>query len=155
MQLRLTVLALVLVAAVSGCGGDDKKNASSDSPASTPAASESLATLDPSKVDEARCAKFLAGQSKAAELRSELTPGSDVSAAIEAANAQFDALKEGAPADIQEALDKLKAAYTALGKFYKDPTSMNASNAAELEKATKDLQENAVKLNNWIVANCS
>lgn len=154
MRLRFAVLALVLVAAVSGCGSDDKKNASSESPASTPAASESLASLDPSDVDTAKCAQFFAGQAKAAELSSKLTPGSDVSAAIEAANEQFEALKQGAPADIQEALDKVRAAYTLLGKLYKDPASMSAS-AAELQEATKDLQENALKLNNWIIQNCS
>lgn len=155
MRLRFGIIALVLVASLSACGDDDKKDAASATSSAPSSAAPSESSLDPSDVDTAKCAKFLEGQAKAEELTGKLTSGADISAAIEAANEQFDALKEGAPADIQEALDKVKAAYTALGNFYKDPSAMTGAAAAEMAEATKDLQENALKLNNWIIENCS
>ena len=155
MRLRHGILALVLAASLTACGDDDTSNTSSEPAASSAPSSAPAATLDPSDVDTAKCADFLKGQAKAAELSSELTPGSDLSATIDAANAQFDALKEGAPEAIQEAIDGVKAAYSAIGEFYKDPAAMTGSAATKIQEAFKDLQENAMTLNNWIVENCS
>lgn len=156
MRMRFGVLALVLVASLSACGDDDKTDANSE-PSSTASvtSSDPVESLDPSDVDAEKCANFLAGKAKADELSSQLTPGANISEAIEAANEQFEALKEGAPEEIREALEAVQAAYTALGDFYKDPSSMTADAAAEMESSMKDLQENALKLNNWILENCS
>ncbi|MCX6397906.1 MAG: hypothetical protein NTV23_15570 [Propionibacteriales bacterium] len=152
MRLRLGVLALVLAAGLTGCGGDDTKDASGD--VSTPTSPETSASSEPS-VDtgdlSAQCAKFLAGQQKAAELQQDLTSGADLSSAMAAAAAQFDGLKQGAPADIQKALDEVKAAFLALGEMYKNPTSLDAAKAQEL---TVRLTENAQKLNAYVVEKC-
>lgn len=154
MRVRTGILALLLVASLSACG-DDKKDTNTTSSEPTAEVSETPTSLDPGDVDPARCAKFLEGQAKASELSAQLRPGNDVEDAIEAAKAQFDALKEGAPQDIQDALDAVKDAYTALGEFYKDPTAMTGENAQKIADANKKLGENAIKLNNWIIQNCS
>jgi len=156
MRLRHGILAFVLAASLTACGDDDTTSTSGEPAASNAPSSAPAVSLDPSDIDTAKCADFLKGQAKAAELTSELaTPGADLSSAIDAANAQFDALKDGAPEAVQKAIDGVKAAYTAIGELYKDPTAMTGAAAAKVQEAFKDLQENALTLNTWITENCS
>lgn len=152
MRVRFGILALVLVATLTGCGGDDKKEASSDTASSSAPSitAEPSETVDPD-VSAVPCAKFLEGQSKAAELQTKLTSGADVSDLIDAAAKEFDALKINAPEDIQQALDEVKAAFTELAQTYKNPAAVDPETLSVLSSR---LAENAQKLNTYIAENC-
>lgn len=152
MRVRFGILAVVLVAALTGCGGDDDtKEPTSGTPASsTPSSSSTPSESTDPDAGPVPCAEFLVGQATALQLGAKLVPGTDVSDDIAAARDEFDALKAGSPEEIQRALDEVKAAFTELADAYKSATP----DAEKVAVLNSRLAENAQKLDDYITQNC-
>jgi len=142
MRTRVAILAVVLAAALTACSdGDDK-------PATRGAGSPGTPTTDHTTVD---CAEFAETAKKIADAQADVYAGGG-RGAVDALVAELDELKDGAPADVQAALDDLADAFGQAAQIMTDPTD---ENKAELAALGPKLSEDGRTITAYIVSKCS
>jgi hypothetical protein len=128
------VLAVVLLASLSGCGGG-----SSDKP-SAPMTEVTIA-----------CDQFSDTAKKITDAQAELYSGTGSTTAIDTLVGELDALKEGAPQDVKAALTEMGEAFRKAQEVIKDPTQASTTELADLGPK---LSEDSQKITAYIVSKC-
>jgi hypothetical protein len=127
------ILAVALVASLSACSDDpDSDSSSNEDP--TASVGSASGTGEPS-VTEATvdCPEFADTAKKIVEAQAELyTPGGDAAQAIDDLLVELEALKEGAPEDVQQALTDLGSGFQDAAELLEDPTPENQAALAAL-----------------------
>ncbi|MCW2787380.1 MAG: hypothetical protein JWP74_3897 [Marmoricola sp.] len=141
-------LVVVLVAVLSACGSSsssDTKKADS-TPTSGTTSVPGGSSLD--------CAKFAntAEQMSAAAQKAFTGSADSLTAGLKALDAEFNALKQGAPADVKSAIDDLTSAFSQIAKIRANPTAANASN---LQKLSARLPTDDQKIAAYITTKCN
>ena len=147
MRVRVAILALALVAALTACGGGDDKDASSDpSRITSPTAELTETTLN--------CGKFNDTAKKIIDAQTKIFTGTDaeVAKAAEALTDQLEGLKKGAPDDVKAALTNLSAAFTDIIDLRKNP---NGEAQTRLASLGAKLAADGQKISAYIVSKCS
>jgi hypothetical protein len=159
MRLSFGILVLVLAASVTGCGSsssDKVANASSgattSNPPSTTASKSAPATGIP-------CAGFFASQTKASNLYAKIgasigSPGkaNSLDESLKIVKDEFEALKPGAPSDVQDALSDLEKVYDVYIGVLKNPTS---SAASQLRDISTRFAQDGQKIGAYVAAHCA
>jgi hypothetical protein len=146
------ILAVVLAAALGGCSDDPE---SSDEPSSSePSSSTSLSTeqsvpLTETPVD---CPEFAEVATKITDAQTALYSGTGDTAVIDDLVAELDGLKEGAPADVQDALDDMASAFQDAAEILADPTAENQAKLAELGPQLADAGQ---KITAYFTSQCA
>lgn len=128
------VLAVILLASTTGCGGGSKDK---------PAAPMTEVTIP--------CDRFADTAKKITDAQAEIYGGSGGSEAIDALLAELDALKDGAPGDVKKALTEMSDAFQKAQDVLKDPANADTAELADL--GTK-LSEDSQKITAYIVSKC-
>jgi hypothetical protein len=145
------ILAVVLVAALGGCSDDPESSDSpspSDSPSSPSLSTEQSVPLTEIAVD---CPEFADVAQKITDAQTALYDGSGDTAVIDDLVTELDGLKEGAPADIQAALDDMASAFRDAAEILADPTPEHQAQLAELGP---QLAEAGQKITAYFTAKC-
>ncbi len=132
-------LALALVAALSGCSDDPAAKKPAE-----PSAPMSEITVD--------CDKFADTAKKINDAQTALYGGTGGQEAIDSLVTELDALKDGAPADVQEALTDMGNGFRSAAEIMENPT---AENQAALAALTPKLADDGKKISDYIVDECS
>jgi hypothetical protein len=128
------LLAVVLPASLlAGCGG------SSDKP-SAPMTEVTIA-----------CDKFSDTAKKIADAQAEIYAGTGGTEAIDSLRHELDALKDGAPADVKDALTEMADAFEKAQEIMADPTQ---ANPAELADLGPKLSADGQKITAYVVSKC-
>jgi hypothetical protein len=128
------VLAAVLLASLTGCGGG-----SSDKPS----ARMTEVTI--------ACDQFSDTAKKITDAQAELYGGTGSTKAIDTLVGELDALKEGAPKDVKAALTEMGEAFRKAQEVMKDPTQASTEQLANLGPK---LSEDSQKITAYIVSKC-
>jgi hypothetical protein len=134
------VLAMALALALSACSGD---------PESSPESSTSPdATLTEVTIS---CPEFEDTAKKITDAQTKLYGGTADSETIDELVAELDALKEGAPPDVQTALTDMGAGFRDAAEILENPTPQGR---AELAKLAPKLAEDGQKITAYITSEC-
>jgi hypothetical protein len=128
------VLAAVLMASLSGCGGGSGDK---------PAAPMTEVTIP--------CTQFSDTAKKITDAQAEIYGGSGGTEAMDTLLGELDALKDGAPADVKAALTEMGDAFRKAQEIMKDPTQ---ANTAELADLGPKLSADSQKITAYIVSKC-
>lgn len=150
MRVRFGILVLALVAALSGCGGDDDSKASG-----TPGSSETrLSTpTDPMTEVTVPCAKFEDAAREISEAMSNLYSQSGAADAVTRLASELGALKDGAPDSVKEAIDALVAAFGKASDLMKHPGDSAAQ--AELAGLATKLSDAGKTVSDYVISKCT
>ena len=146
------ILAVALAASIAACSDDPD----SDSPANedpTSSVGTASGTAEPS-VTEATvdCPEFAETARTIVEAQTELyTPGGDAAQAIDDLLVELEALKEGAPEDVQQALTDLGSGFQDAADLLEDPTR---ENQAQLVALAEQLAEDGETVTGYITEQC-
>lgn len=148
MRVRAGILAVLLAAAATACGGGDGDTAKTPSGTNTrlgtPTSKATQTTLD--------CDKYAGTAQKIARAQQELYAGSGGSTdALDSLKAEMDALKDGAPEDVKAAVDELNEAYAKAQEVVADPTS---SAREELASMAPKLSADGTTIATYVVSQC-
>lgn len=151
MRLRMAFLVPVLVLSglLTACGGDDAEPSSNATPNTRLSPTAPSAPLTEATIS---CARFEATAKRIAEAQSELYSASGAKAAIDELVTELDALKDGAPANVQKALDDLGDAFRTAAEVLENPTQENAE---KLQDLGTELAESGQLVSEYIVSKCS
>ncbi len=147
LRMALVVPVVMLAGAVGACGGDDEPTGG----ASPNTRLSPTAPSDPLTETTISCDKFEATAKRINEAQSELYTSSGASAAIEDLVDELEALKDGAPADVQTALDDLAAGFRVAVDVLDNPTQENAKRLQDLGDR---LSESGKRVTEYIVSQC-
>ncbi|RNL61332.1 hypothetical protein EFK50_18420 [Nocardioides marmoriginsengisoli] len=143
---------LALAAALTACGGGDgDKDKSKDAGSDPSRISSPTASLTEIAVD---CGKFNDTAKKIVDAQTKMFTGSesDVEDAVKVLDAQLDALKDGAPDDVKDALDNLSAAFADIVELRKNP---NGEAQTRLATLGQKLAADGQKISAYIISKCS
>jgi hypothetical protein len=140
------VAPVVALLALTACSSDDEPGASA-SPGATRLGTPS-ATLTEITVP---CAEFQETAAKIAEAQSELYAGTGDDRAIDTLAAELEALKDGAPDDVQDALDTLVDGFRDAEELLADPSAADQEALAEV---AAELSAAGQKVTAYVVAQC-
>ena len=135
------VLAVVLAVSLSACSDDGEEPSSSE--AGAPDAPVTEVTI--------ACPEYAGTAQKIADAQTELYSGTADSGTIDKLVAELDGLKEGAPDDVQTALDDMGAAFRDASELLEDPTP---SNRAKLLDLAPQLAEDGQAITAYITTRC-
>jgi hypothetical protein len=135
------VLAVVLAVTLSACSDDGDEPSGSGS--KTPDATLTEVTVD--------CPEFADTAQKITDAQTELYSGTADDATIDELVGELDGLKEGAPDDVQTALDDMGAAFRDASELLDDPTP---ANRAQLLDLGPKLAEDGQTITAYITAQC-
>lgn len=141
MRTRVAFFAVVLAAALTGCSSDDDPESGK-----SPSAPVSEITVD--------CAEFADTAAKITDAQTALyssAGGAEATAAIETLETELDALKDGAPTKVDQALTAMIAAFRSAQEILEDPTP---EAQAELAELTPELSEAGQTITAYIVEKC-
>ncbi len=125
--------AAALLMTLTGCGGSGDKPSSSMTEFTVP------------------CARFADTAKKITDAQAELYSGTGGAKAVESLVKELDALKDGAPGDVKDALTELSDAFEKAQRIMADPTQ---ESAAELAKLGPKLSADSQKVTAYIVQKC-
>lgn len=149
MRLRMAFLIplMMLSGALTGCGGDDapSANATANTRLSPTAPSGPLTEVT------IPCARFEATAKRIAEAQSELYSAGGAQTAIDELVTELDGLKDGAPADVQKAIDDLVDAFRTASEVLANPTQEDAE---KLQELGTELAESGQLVSEYIVSKC-
>lgn len=139
---------MVLAAALAGCGGSSSPSASKSpsNPATrltTPSAPLTAVAIP--------CANFQAAASKIAAAEAKLYGSSGSVATLDALSTELNKLKDGAPSDVQSALDDLISAFRSAETIIKNPT---AQGQAQLASLGQKLSADGQKIAAYVTSKC-
>lgn len=144
MRYFLAILTVLSAITLSACGGsDDESNSTDSNRLPEPEASLTEMTVP--------CAQFAGTAERIAEAQKQLYASSGSADAIEALTAELEALKEGAPADVQAALDTLSQAFQDAAALVDDPEAADQQKLAEL---ASELSAAGQKISAYVVDRC-
>ncbi|HET6154026.1 MAG TPA: hypothetical protein VFE15_13820 [Marmoricola sp.] len=151
--LRSTLIAsataALLVASLAGCGGSSDKASDGKTPS---AAQSRLGTPSAPLTDTTvPCAKFSATAAKIADAEKDLYTGG-AAGTLQALIAELDALKKGAPDDVQTALTDLGNGFKEAAADIKKPT---ASAQADLATIGQRLSQDSQAITSYVVKQCT
>jgi anion-transporting ArsA/GET3 family ATPase len=126
--------AVAAVLSLAGCGGSEDKPSSAMTEFTVP------------------CARFSDTAKKITDAQAELYSGTGGTKAVDALVKELDALKDGAPADVKDALAEMSDAFAKAQRIMADPTQ---ASAAELAKLGPKLSADSQKITAYIVQKCS
>lgn len=152
MRVRFGILVLALAAALSGCGGDDKSKASDTG---SPGSSETRLSTpsDPMTEVTIPCAKFEDAARKISAAMSSLYSQSGAAGAVTQLASELGALKDGAPDNVDKAIDELVAAFGKASDLMKHPNDSAAQ--AELAGLATKLSEAGRTVSDYVVSKCT
>lgn len=136
MRTRMAVLVVVIAAVVTGCGGDEKE-------AGKPSAPLTEITVS--------CDKFADTAKRITDAQTALYSGTDAKTAIDQLVGELEQLKDGAPADVETALDDLVDGFRDAEQLMADPTDANKE---DLAKVSADLAKDGRRITAYIVSKC-
>jgi hypothetical protein len=150
MRLRAGILGVVLLFALTACGGGDdeadKKPTGGSTRLGTPSDDVTESVLD--------CAKYADTAQEIVEAQQELFAGSGGSTeALDALKSQMNALKDGAPDNVQAAIDELNEAFEKVQEIIHDP-SASAEAQRELQEMGSKLATDGQTITTYIVSQC-
>lgn len=134
MRVREAIFAVVLVAALSACGGD---------PESSP--SDELTEITIS------CARFDDTARKITDAQAALYSGTGSAEALDTLEAELSALEEGAPSEIRTALRDMSSAFRDAQEVLERPSPANTAKLADL---AKKLSDDGQKITAYITSEC-
>ena len=135
------VLAVMLAVALSACSDDGEEPWSSEQ--KSPDASLTEVTID--------CPEFADTAQRITAAQTELYSGTADDATIDELVSELDGLKEGAPEDVQTALDDMGAAFRDASELLDDPTPANRAKLLDLGPM---LAEDGQTITAYITAQC-
>lgn len=115
MRARSLLLVAVLAVSVAGCGGGSNPD---------PTAGKTQSTI--------ACDRFADINSRIVAAQSELYGGDGASATAQDLITELKALEDGAPAEVQKALDGLIAGFGQVQQYLADPQSVDAKTLSDL-----------------------
>jgi len=146
------IFAVALIASLAACSDDPESDAPSDA---DPTASVGTAsgTAEPSVTEvTVDCPEFADTAKKIVEAQAKLyTPGGDATQAIDDLLAELEALKEGAPEDVQQALTDLGSGFQDAAELLEDPTQ---ENQAALAALAPELAADGETITGYITEEC-
>ncbi len=153
MRVRLTLLAVAAALSLAGCsasGGGAKSDVPTTpvgSVLSTPNTGTSAVGADP------YCAKVSDWSQKFTSLQSDVASGDPdkLKTAFAGAVAYFDGLKDGAPAELTDAVDTISSALTEAGKSFRGSTP----DISALSSLQTKLTPAITTFTQWVATNCS
>lgn len=149
------VIAVVLVMSLGACSDDP--DSSSDGPRSTSTSDIGSPTGDSSddpSVTEVTvdCPEFEDAAKKIAEAQAALyDPSGDADQAIDDLQTELDALKDGAPDDVKQALTDLGSGFQDAADLLKNPTQ---ANQARLVALAPELADDGQTVTDYITEQC-
>ncbi len=144
MRYFLAILTVLSVVMLSACGGSDDDSGSTDSDRlPEPEASLTEMTVP--------CAQFAGTAERIAEAQRQLYSSEGSIGAIEAITTELEALKDGAPSDVQAALDTLSQGFKDAAALVADPEAADQEKLAEL---ATDLSAAGQKVSEYVVEKC-
>jgi hypothetical protein len=137
MGIFTALLVVVLGLVLGACSSDPESGdppSPSDSPSSDSPSSPTLTTEDSVPLTEITidCPEFAEVAQKLTAAQTALYDGSGTPAVMDDLIAELAALKEGAPAGVQTALDKMAEAFRDAAEILANPTAENQARLAEL-----------------------
>ena len=146
------ILAVALIASLAACSDDPEADAPSDDDPTASLGSAS-GTAEPSVTEvTVDCPEFADTAQKIVEAQAELyTPGGDATQAIDDLLVELEALKEGAPEDVQQALTDLGSGFQDAATLLEDPTG---ENQAKLVGLSEQLAEDGETVTGYITEQC-
>lgn len=147
------ILAVALVTSLAACSDDDPDSDPSSNDDPTAAVGTPSGTAEPSVTEvTVDCPEFADTAKKIVEAQTELyTPGGDAAQAIDDLLVELEALKEGAPEDVQQALTDLGSGFQDAAGLLEDPTSENQAALVEL---APQLAEDGATVTGYITEQC-
>jgi len=146
MRVRASILLVVLVAALTACGGggDDDKPSAASTRLGTPGAKPTQTVLD--------CQKYDDTAQKIVEAQQELYAGNGGSTdALDSLKSEMDALKDGAPGEVKDAIDELDDAFVKVQEIIANPTTEGQQ---ELAAMGPKLSRDGQTITTYIVSQC-
>src|SRR5689334_4556006 len=146
MRVGAGILVVVLAAASTGCGGGgwDKKPSAENTRLGPPSSKVTQTVLG--------CDKYSDTAQKIVEAQQELYAGSGGSTdALDALKSEMDALKDGAPSNVQAAIDELDAAFAKVQEVMASPSSEGQQ---ELAAMGPKLSQDGQTITTYIVSQC-
>lgn len=146
MRVRAGILVVVLAASVTACGGggDDEKPGAGSTRLGSPSSQVTQSRID--------CAKYADTAQKITEAQQELYAGSGGSTeALDTLKSRMNALKDGAPDDVQAAIDELNVAFVKVKEVMANPTSEAQQ---ELAQMGPKLAADGQTITAYIVSQC-
>ena len=149
MRLRFGILLLVLVAALTGCGGEDDQPSAA---ASTPGPTGLSTPSSPLTELTVPCAEFSGAAKKIADAQRDIYTRSGGADAVDHLATKLASLKDGAPDAVRNAVDDLVDAFRTAATLMEKPTAAAQAQLAGL--ATK-LSEAGKTVSDYVVAKCT
>jgi len=148
------ILAVALVASLAACSDDDPDSDSSSNDDPTASVGSPSGTAEPSVTEvTVDCPEFADTAKKIVEAQADLyTPGGDAKQAIDDLLVELEALKEGAPEDVQQALTDLGSGFQDAAALLEDPTP---ENQAALVDLAEQLAEDGETVTGYITEQCA
>lgn len=143
MRVLMGALALALAATLAACSDDPESESESRSPSASPDAPLTEVTIS--------CPEFEDTAKRITEAQAELYGGTADSETIDELVAELDALKEGAPPDVQAALTDMGAGFRDAAELLENPTRENQAKLAEL---APKLSEDGQTVTAYITSKC-
>ena len=146
MRVRAGILVVALAAALTGCGGGggDEKPSAGSTRLGTPSSKVTRSVLD--------CDKYSDTAQNIVEAQQELYAGSGGSTdAVDKLKSEMDALKHGAPANVQAAIDELDDAFAKVQEVMATPSSEGQQ---ELAAMGPKLSQDGQTITTYIVSRC-
>jgi len=150
-RVRMGIIVVALGLSLSACSDDPDSEPESNPDSSAQSDSPDAADTEVGNID---CPEYQETAQKIIDTQAQLfspDPDNDPAAAIDELNAELEALKEGAPPEIQEALTGLSASFGDAAEILEDPNGQNQTKLLEL--ATK-LSEAGQKVTTYIAEQC-
>jgi len=147
------IFAVALVASLAACSDDPDSDSPSSGVSKSPSSSASGPSDDPATEVTVDCPEFADTAGKIIEAQAELysAGGGDASQAIDDLLVELEALKEGAPDDVQGALTNLGSGFQDAAALLESPTKQNQAKLVEL---APQLSEDGQKITAYITSEC-
>lgn len=152
MGARMGIVVVVLAAALSACTDDPESSPRSGPEPSPEPTSQSTAPEAPLTEVTVPCPEFADTAQRIADAQAALYSGAGDNTAIDDLEAELDALKEGAPPDVQAALTDIGAGFRDAAELLEDPTPKNKARLADLAST---LAAAGQKITGYITSKCS
>ena len=151
MRTRFALVIVTLAAVVSACGSSSSPSATGTNGTTTPAVPTPSISI-PAGISF-DCARYLNTAQHISQATSNMFTGSaaDFTAAMNALEAEFAALKNGAPSDVKSALDEMASAMTDIAKIRANPS---AADQARLQSLATKLPVDGRKITAYIAGKC-
>lgn len=154
MRVRMGIIALALGLALTGCSDDSDPESTSDGESTSPSSSAGAPDAPETEVGRLDCPEYESIATKIVETQSQLyAPSSDVDPqeSIDELLGELERLKQGAPAEVQEAVDNLGAGFQQAAELL---SSTEGQNQTELLTLATSLSEDSQRITSYIAKQC-